>query len=145
MAVPFFGWALKALDPIAIDRGAGRKAVKQILRQGKKALSQGKWVVVFPEGTRTAPGQRKKYGVGGAILAASSGHPVVPIAHNAGLFWKRRGVRKFPGTIQICIGKAILSDGKSADEIIQEVEDWIENKVEALPKHIEEVKTNGNA
>ncbi len=124
--VPFFGWALALLEPIAIDRGAGRKAIKQLVTQGKAKLAQGRWIVVYPEGTRTPPGVRGRYALGGAILAEHSGYPVVPIAHNAGEFWPRRRFIKSPGTIQVVIGPAIQTRGRKAQAINQEVEDWIE-------------------
>ncbi len=115
--VPFFGWGLAMLEPIAIDRGAGRKAVEQLVRQGKERLADGRWVVIFPEGTRVPPGQTGRYGIGGAVLAAKSGYPVVPVAHNAGEFWPRRGFIKRPGTISVVVGPAIVSRGKTAEMI----------------------------
>jgi len=130
--VPFFGWGLALLDPIAIDRGAGRKAVQQIIEQGRQRLESGRWVVVFPEGTRVAPGTRKRYAMGGAILAAETGYPVVPVAHNAGSFWPRRGFRKRPGTIRVVIGPVIDSHGRSAEEIRRQAEEWIENTMAGL-------------
>lgn len=123
--VPFFGWGLALLQPIAIDRGAGRRAVQQIIEQGRQRLETGRWVVVFPEGTRVATGQQRRFGIGGAALAAATGFPVVPIAHNAGLFWPRRGFLKKPGTVQVVIGPPIDSQGKSAEEINKLVEDWM--------------------
>jgi 1-acyl-sn-glycerol-3-phosphate acyltransferase len=133
LSVPFFGLGLKAVEPIAIDRSAGRKAIKQIIDDGIAALQQGRWVVIFPEGTRVAPGQRKKYGAGGALLAEKSGYPVIPIAHNAGLFWSRRSIRKYPGTIQMEIGPPITTVGKKASQINQEIEQWIESAMARLP------------
>lgn len=133
MWVPVFGWALAAVKPIAIDRKAGRKAMKQVVDQGKAALAGGRNVIIFPEGTRTAPGTRKKYGVGGGMLAARAGVPVVPIAHNAGVFWARRGLKKHPGTIQVVIGEPIDTEGKDAAQIMAEVEAWIEAVQEKLP------------
>jgi len=129
LSVPFFGWALRRCQPIAIDRKAGRRAVRQVIDQGKAALESGRWVIVFPEGTRVAPGVRKKYGIGGALLAEKSKFPVVPIAHNAGEFWKRRGFKKYPGTIEVVVGPPIMAEGKKASQIIKEVEEWIENKM----------------
>lgn len=134
MRIPFFGWALAAVQSIAIDRKSGRNAVRQIIRQGKTMLDKGRVIVVFPEGTRVAPGEKGRYGVGGAMLAEHSGYPVVPIAHNAGVFWRRRGVRKYPGTIQVVIGPAIKTIGLKAAEINRLVESWIETTVESLPK-----------
>lgn len=136
LKVPFFGWALGYCRAIPIDRKAGRRAVLQVVKEGKRALDDGRIVVIFPEGTRTAPGQRKKYGIGGAILAEKSGYPVVPIAHNAGVYWKRRGVKKYPGTIEVRVGTAIPSEGKKAQEIIAEVEQWIEGELEKLPAEL---------
>jgi 1-acyl-sn-glycerol-3-phosphate acyltransferase len=127
--VPFFGWGLAMLEPIAIDRKAGKKAMRQLLEQGTERLQNGRWVVIFPEGTRTAPGKKRRYAPGGALLAESSGYPVVPVAHNAGEFWPRRGFIKHPGIIQMVIGPVIESKGKSAAEINAAAEEWIESKM----------------
>ena len=132
--IPLFGWALALLRPIAIDRGAGRRAIEQVIAQGRERLQSGIWVVVFPEGTRVAPGTRRRYGIGGAALAAASGYPVVPVAHNAGSFWPRRGFRKRPGTVRVVIGPAIDPRGQKAEEIIRQVEEWIENKMKELER-----------
>ena len=96
MYIPIFGWALALTDPIAINRGAGRAAIKQLISEGTKKLNEGKWLVLFPEGTRTAPGKTHKYKIGGALLAEKSGYPVIPIAHNAGEFWPRHSFIKWP-------------------------------------------------
>ena len=133
MWIPVFGWAMAVMNPIAIDRKAGRKAARQVVAQGTKALEGGRYVVIFPEGTRTAPGTRGRYGIGGALLAEHSGYPVVPIAHNAGVFWKRRDIRKYPGTIDVVIGKPIPTRGRKASAIIREVESRIEDEVAHLP------------
>jgi len=124
--IPFFGWGLALLEPIAIDRKAGRKALQQLLTQGKRRLADGRWVVIFPEGTRVAPGEKGRYQLGGAILAQKSGYPVIPVAHNAGEFWPRHGFLKHPGTIQVVIGPPIDTRGKSAAEINRLAEAWIE-------------------
>ncbi len=136
MWVPVFGWALYLVQPIAIDRSAGRKAVKQLIDRGCKLLKKGRTVVIFPEGTRVAPGTRKRYGLGGALLAEKSGYPVIPVAHNAGSFWRRRDLRKYPGTITIVFGPVIETRGLSASEINQKVEQWIENKVAELEQNL---------
>lgn len=133
MQIPVFGQAVSSVKPIPIDRKAGRKAVLQVVSEGVARLKEGRIVIVFPEGTRTAPGERKKYGMGGGLLAERSGVDVVPIAHNAGVYWARRGVKKYPGTIQVVVGPAIRSEGRKAAEIMAEVEDWIETKQETLP------------
>ena len=127
--VPFFGWALMALGSVGINRKAGRVAIRQIVDQGIRRLKQGRWIVIFPEGTRVAPGVRKRYGIGGAVLAEESGYPVVPVAHNAGEFWPRRGLLKKPGTIKVVIGEPIETKGRSAEEINKLAEHWIENTV----------------
>jgi 1-acyl-sn-glycerol-3-phosphate acyltransferase len=130
--IPLFGWALALLRPIAIDRGAGRVAIEQVIEQGRERLQSGIWVVVFPEGTRVASGTRRRYGIGGAALAAASGYPVVPVAHNAGFFWPRRGFLKRPGTIRVVIGPVIDPRGKTAEEIRRQAEEWIENTMARL-------------
>ena len=124
--IPIFGTGLRLAHSIPIDRSAGRRAVLKVVDEGMKRLAENRIVIIFPEGTRTAPGQRRKYGLGGAILAERSGATVIPIAHNAGVFWRRRGVKKYPGTIEVVIGPPIISEGRKAAEIIREVEGWIE-------------------
>lgn len=130
--VPFFGWGLAMLDPIAIDRKAGRKAVMQLLEQGAKRLEDGRWVVVFPEGTRVAPGARKRYGIGGALLGEKTGRLIVPVAHNAGEYWRRRGFIKYPGTIRVVIGPPIDPGGLAAEEINRRAEAWIEDAMQRI-------------
>lgn len=131
--VPFFGWAFRLLNPIAIDRGAGREALKQIVRQGKERLESGFWVLVFPEGTRVAPGEKGRYGIGGSWLAAETGTPIVPVAHNAGEVWPKNAFIKRPGTITVRIGPAIPTEGKTAAELTRAVEAWIETEMARLP------------
>lgn len=130
---PFFGWALAAHRPIAIDRNNARRAIRKLLQEGKYWLNQGRWIVIFPEGTRVAPGERKHYGQGGAMLAQKSGYPVLPIAHNAGVFWRRRDIKKYPGKIEVVIGKPLDPKGLSSTEINQRVEEWIEGTLATLP------------
>ncbi len=125
--VPFFGWGLAATQPIAIDRASHRKALDAVVRIGKQRLDAGRWVVVFPEGTRMPPGVRGKYNPGGALLATKTGYPVVPVAHNAGHYWPRRGFLKRPGRIRVVIGPTLHSDGKSAKQVMQAAETWIED------------------
>lgn len=133
MALPIFGWGLRFVKSIPIDRAAGRRAVFKVVEDGKARLSEGRYVIIFPEGTRTAPGEHRKYGIGGAVLAERAGLPVVPIAHNAGVFWRRRGVKKYPGEIQVMIGQPIESNGRKAGEIVSDVERWIEARVAEMP------------
>jgi 1-acyl-sn-glycerol-3-phosphate acyltransferase len=138
MRIPVFGTGLKIAKSIPIDRSAGRKAILKVVRDGVARLQEGRWVMIFPEGTRTQPGQRRKYGLGGAVLAQRSAVPVLPIAHNAGVFWRRQGVRKFPGTIDVVIGPLIPSEGRKAADIIADVENWIESTQEKLAISIDE-------
>lgn len=133
LKVPFFGWAFRLLNPIAIDRSAGREALKQIVRQGQEKLAQGFWVLVFPEGTRVAPGEKGRYGIGGGWLAAETGVPIVPIAHNAGEVWPKNAFIKRPGTITVRIGPAMPTEGKTAAELTRAVEAWIEAEMARLP------------
>lgn len=131
--IPFFGWALAVYRPIAIDRGNAYRSVRKLLDRGKYWLDKGRWVVVFPEGTRVAAGKRKPYRKGGATLAQKTGYPILPIAHNAGVFWRRRDFRKRPGKITLVIGKPLDPTGLSSDEIHRRVEEWIEGTVAKLP------------
>lgn len=131
--LPFFGWGLAMTSPIAIKRSDGRSAVKQLLRQGKERLAQGFCVVIFPEGTRVPFGRRGKYKIGGALLAASSGVPVVPVAHNAGRLWGRNAFSKHSGLVTMSIGKPIETKGLKAEEINAQAEAWIENEIQQLP------------
>jgi 1-acyl-sn-glycerol-3-phosphate acyltransferase len=130
--IPFFGWALALTSPIAIKRSNAIGAMKQLLAQGKQRLEQGFCVVVFPEGTRVPYGQRGKYKIGGAMLAASSGVPVIPVAHNAGRLWGRNAFSKHPGLITMSIGAPIETKGLKADEINRRIETWIENEIQTL-------------
>jgi 1-acyl-sn-glycerol-3-phosphate acyltransferase len=116
-------------SPIAINRKAGRKSLEQILTQGLDRLKKGFWIVMFPEGTRTHPGQKGKYHIGGAWVASKTNTQVIPVAHNAGLFWPKNSILKKPGTIQVSIGEAIDVKNKNPDEIIRLTENWIEKEV----------------
>jgi len=125
--IPFFGWALRLLHPIAIDRSKKNKSLHQLLEQGKQNLDNGISVLVFPEGTRVAPGVHKKYSAGGAELAINAGRLILPIAHNAGHCWPAHKFIKHPGTVKVVIGKPIDPAGRTAKEAIGEVENWIRN------------------
>lgn len=132
--IPFFGWGLAMTSPIAIKRSDGKAAMKQLLKQGKERLHDGFCVVIFPEGTRIPYGKRGKYKIGGALLGASSGVPVVPIAHNAGRLWGRNAFLKRPGVITMSIGKPINPAGLKADEINHIAEEWIEAEIARMDK-----------
>lgn len=131
--IPFFGWALRIADPIAIDRSKGRSSVQQIKNQGKAKLDAGFWICIFPEGTRVPLGKKVRYKKGGATLAAYAGYPILPVAHNAGESWPRHSFIKKPGTITISIGPAIETKGRKATQIIKDVEQWIETERKQLP------------
>lgn len=132
LRIPFFGWGLAMTSPVAIDRTAGREALKQLIEQGKQRLSQGFNVVVFPEGTRVEPGTRGRYNAGGASLAVHADVPVIPVAHNAGEYWGKNAFLKRPGTITLSIGPAIPSQGKKTSELNREVESWIEAEMQRI-------------
>jgi len=130
--IPMFGWALRMLRPIAIDRAGGAGAVQQVLDQGRQRLDAGYWVVIFPEGTRVAAGQSRRYGLSGALLASAAGRPVVPVAHNAGYYWPRHGLLKRRGTIRVVIGEPIPTAGVGPREINEQVQRWVESQVERI-------------
>lgn len=130
--VPFFGWGLALLKMIPIDRAKGRDAFEQVVKVGKLRLQEGRWPVLFPEGTRVAPGKTGRYKSGGAILATRTGAPVIPVALNAGECWPRNAFIKKPGLITVSIGPAIDSTGLDADTLNQKVQDWIESEMRVL-------------
>jgi 1-acyl-sn-glycerol-3-phosphate acyltransferase len=127
--IPVVGWAVKTYKPIAIDRSAGHSAVNQVVRQGRERLASGMGVIVYPEGTRMPPGQTRKYGVSGALLAVETGAPVVPIAHNSGYLWKRRSLLKHSGTVYVVIGKPIDPRGLDARTVNERAQSWIEDTI----------------
>jgi len=124
--IPLIGWGLKLLRPISINRGAGHRAVNQVIEQGKQRLADGLWIIIFPEGTRVVAGEKRKYGVSGALLATETGKFVVPLSHNASDFWVRRGIVKKAGLIRVVIGEPIGSTGKDPRELNEEVRRSIE-------------------
>jgi len=137
--IPIGGWVLATLKPISINRGNQRAALRSLLEQGRERLEEGFVVVIFPEGTRVAPGEYKKFKAGGALLAEKTEFPVIPLAHNAGDYWPRNSFLKFPGTIQVRIGSMIETKNKQAKEINSEAEAWIAqtmNEISLAPKKI---------
>ena len=131
--IPFIGWAIALLfNPIAINRSAGSRAVKQVIRQGRERLAEGTWVTIYPEGTRVGPDETRKYGVSGAALAQDAGVPIVPVAHNAGDLWRRREFTKRRGTVRFCIGPPIDATKQSPKETNLIVQEWIENKMHEI-------------
>jgi 1-acyl-sn-glycerol-3-phosphate acyltransferase len=128
--LPVFGWALGiVMKSIAINRSAGGPAVKQVIEQGKQRIAAGMSVCIFPEGTRMPPGETKRYGVSGAALAKEAGCKIVPIAHNAGDFWPKRGLHKYPGKVRFCIGPPISAADRTAKETNLVAQEWVETKM----------------
>ena len=127
LSIPVFGWGLKKLHPIGIDRSNPRAAMKQIMEQGKQRLAEGNNVVIYPEGTRMDPGQQGKYARSGAALAIEAGVPIVPVAHNAGRCWPGRRFIKRPGTITVVIGEPIDTIDRSSKELTENAREWIES------------------
>lgn len=130
--VPFFGWGLALLGMIPINRSKGRDAFEQVVEIGQKRLNEGRWPVLFPEGTRVAPGKTARFKTGGAMLAVRTGAPVVPIALNSGECWPRNAFIKKPGHITVSIGPPIESAGRNAAEVNQLVQKWIESEMRIL-------------
>ena len=130
--VPAVGWGLFSIRSIAINRSKGQSAVAQVISKGKKRLAEGFWVMIFPEGTRMAPAETRRYGISGALLAKEAGKSIVPVAHNAGDYWPRRGFKKKPGTVQVRIGPPISTAGKDPREINDEAQTWIETQMQEI-------------
>ena len=130
--LPFFGWSLAMLKPIAIDRSARKSALQQIIEQGRQRLKSGSWIIIYPEGTRVAPGSKQRYKIGGASLASATGVPVLPIAHDSGDYWPRNSVIKHPGRIRLVIGPPIETRNHTPLEINRLAEDWIQAQVRTL-------------
>jgi 1-acyl-sn-glycerol-3-phosphate acyltransferase len=126
---PFFGWTLYPLQAIAIDRSKGGAAVKQVISEGKRRLADGIFVSVFPEGTRMPAGETKRYGKSGTLLAQEAKTVILPVAHNAGYHWPRRGLGIIPGEVSFVIGKPIDPAGRSAADVNEEIQAWIEKTV----------------
>ncbi len=132
LGIPLFGWALAQLDPIAIDRSSPKEALKKVQSEGLQRLADGRHVLVFPEGTRVAPGEKGRYARSGANLAISARVPIVPIAHNAGCYWPSGGARKKPGTMRFRIGEPIHAGDMNAAQLTASVEEWIETHSRTL-------------
>ena len=130
--IPIFGWALRAANAIALNRGTGRKAIQQLVEESAVKMAGGRILMMFPEGTRVLPLQTRPFKLGGAIVSEKTGYPVLPIAHNAGEFWPRHSWIKWPGRIRVVIGKPISPKGKKAEEIIEEVASWISAECERI-------------
>lgn len=132
LLIPIFGWALYVLKFIMIDRSSGRSAMQQMCEQAKDRLARGRWVIVFPEGTRKAVGAEPNYRIGGAMIAQNVPADVLPVAVNAGEFWPRMGFIKWPGVITVSIGPVISHEGKTAAQILSETQEWIEHRMQEI-------------
>lgn len=143
LRVPMVGWALSMLAPIAIDRRARKEAMQQMLDQGRARLRDGRWVIVFPEGTRIPAGRSGQYRRGGAVLAVATGMPVVPVAHNAGEVWPRNSFLKYPGTIHVRIGAPMVPGEEDADAFLERVREWIETNTRAISRVYEDPAEKG--
>jgi 1-acyl-sn-glycerol-3-phosphate acyltransferase len=130
--IPFFGWAMARMDMIHIDRSKRAEAWKKVAQQGKRIMGQGGWVIMFPEGTRAARGHKGEYKSGAARLAIGAGKPIVPIAVNSAICWPRKSFLLRPGVVDISIGRPIPVQGRRPDELMREVEDWIETEMRRL-------------
>jgi 1-acyl-sn-glycerol-3-phosphate acyltransferase len=130
--IPVVGLGVLQMHAIAIDRKAGHSAVAQVIEQGKERLAEGDWIVIFPEGTRMAAGETRRYGVSGTLLAQETGKLIVPVAHNAGYYWPRRGLLKKPGTVRVVIGAPVSPAGRDVREVNEEIQAWVEATVRRL-------------
>ena len=132
LQIPFFGWSIGSLDMIHIDRSQRARAFVHVIKRGKQLLGQGVWVIMFPEGTRTARGEKGTYQASGARLAIEAGVPVVPVAVTSARCWPRKALVKIPGVVDVSIGRPIPTAGRKSDELMQEVQAWIEAEMRRL-------------
>jgi len=135
--IPVVGWGIRLLHAIAIDRKSGRSAVSQVIDQGQQRLAEGDWIMIFPEGTRMPAGQTRRYGVSGALLAQKAGRLVIPVAHDAGYYWPRRGLRKRRGTVRVVIGRPLSVEGRDVREVNEEAQAWIEATIRRIRSEVE--------
>jgi len=133
--IPFFGWGIALLRMIPIDRKQGKNAFKAVVAHGKRRLKDGQWIIMFPEGTRTRVGSQGKYKSGGTRLAVETNSVIVPIALNSGECWPKNSFIKKPGTITVSVGKPISPEGKTPDELMEQVEQWIESEMRVISPH----------
>lgn len=132
LRVPIFGWGLRIGEPIIINRKSGKKAMEQLVEQGVAMLDRGRWIVLYPEGTRVDAGVKSKFKIGGALLASKANYPILPVAHNAGEYWPRHSFFKYPGTITMVFGPPISGYGRDPNEVMREVESWIRAKMKEI-------------
>ena len=132
LRIPFFGWSIGALNMIHIDRSKGKQAWARVAEQGRVLMDQGKWMIMFPEGTRTERGTRGDYKVGATRLAVATGACVIPIAVTSGRCWPRRSFSFIPGVIDVSIGQPVSAEGREPGELMDEIERWIEAEMHRL-------------
>lgn len=132
LKIPFFGWGLRSMQPITINRTQPREALKQVKAQGAQRLQENYNIILFPEGTRVAPGEKGKYARSGADIAAQSNVPIIPVALNSGHCWSRHTSIKRPGLITVSLGEPIYPEGKNSKALIAEVEQWIEAEMAVI-------------
>ena len=135
--IPVVGLAVWQTRAIAIDRGAGHSAVAQVIEQGKERLAEGAWVMIYPEGTRMPTGETRRYGVSGTLLAIETGRLIVPVAHNAGYYWPRRGLMKKPGVVRVVVGPPFSAAGREVRELNEEIQTWVEATVKRLAPSVD--------
>lgn len=133
--IPLFGWALSLLNPIALDRSQRRNALKILLKEGKKRLKDNIPIVIFPQGTRMPVGRLGRFNKGGAMLALQNKVSLIPIAHNAGIYWAGRSYLKYPGQVRVDIGKPIPTQGRTIDEIHEDMVKWLEQHINELESY----------
>ena len=131
--IPIFGWGLAMSRPIAINRSQKSRALDTLIKEGTARLDEGRWLIIFPEGSRMPPDKPASFQAGGAMVAMRAGGTVVPVAHNAGVFWPKRGFLKLPGVIDVCVGQPIEATGMKTRELNTAVETWIKEKLQTLP------------
>ncbi|MCG8671576.1 MAG: 1-acyl-sn-glycerol-3-phosphate acyltransferase [Pseudomonadales bacterium] len=132
MWIPFFSWVIRFMKPIVIDRSQKTNALKQILAQGEERLKEGLWVLIFPEGTRVAIGEKQPHFAGGSMLAIRNSVPIVPLVHNAGQVWPAHRISKYPGTVTVKFGKAIETKDRKPKDLTQEIQEWMDVEKDKL-------------
>ncbi|MCB1507370.1 MAG: 1-acyl-sn-glycerol-3-phosphate acyltransferase [Hyphomicrobiaceae bacterium] len=131
MWVPLFGWYLARFGSIPVDRGKGGAALRAMSEAAVDALEKGRQIVIFPEGTRRPVGAEPRYKFGVARIYAMLGVPVVPVALNSGLYWPRRKMRRYPGTVTVKVLPAI-APGHDPETFLKELETAIETETDRL-------------
>jgi 1-acyl-sn-glycerol-3-phosphate acyltransferase len=132
LRIPFFGWAMGRLDMVHIDRSRRTEAWNKVAEQGRRLFAEGVWVIMFPEGTRSPRGEQGTYKSGASRLAVATGVPIVPIAVASARCWPRRSFLLRPGTVPVRIGPPIASAGREPEELMREVEGWIEAQMRLI-------------